>query len=114
MSRSLRKVKTLNYTNIRKFQLNKISDISELKNLKSRAIDQNWFLNKTLFILWSKTDIILDFMVGFYILVYNGNSFNLIFIKENMVNFKVGEFVITKKLGKQIHEAKSKRKKNKK
>ena len=110
MSRSLKKGIFINHLNLKKIQFNLSSNINELKNLKSRAITENWFLNKTVFILWKKNDIIFDFMVGLYLLVYNGNNFNLIFVKENMVNHKIGEFVITKRLGNQIHESKKKKK----
>lgn len=106
MSRSIRKFIYNDYTFLNKLKLNEISDISELKKFKIEALKRNWFLNKTLFIIKKKNDIILDYMVGLYFLVYNGNNFSLLFIKENMVGYRIGEFIITKKLGSQIHNNK--------
>ena len=106
MSRSGRKFIYNDQNFLNKIKLNEVSDISELKKFKNEAIKKNWFLNKTLFIVNKKTDIILDYMVGLYFLVYNGNTFNLLFIKDNMVGYRIGEFIITKKLGNQIHNNK--------
>lgn len=111
MARSLRKFKNFNYAFFSKINCNQNSVINDLKNLKIRAIEQNWFLNKELFICNKKTDIILDYMVGLYLLVYVGNTYSLLYVRENMVNYRVGEFVITKRLGSQIHDVKGGKKK---
>lgn len=106
MTRSIRKFIYNDYIFLNKLKLNEVSEISELKKFKIEAVKKNWFLNKTLFIIKKKNDIILDYMVGLYFLVYNGNSFFLLFIKENMVGYRIGEFIITKNLGSQIHNNK--------
>ena len=40
------------------------------------------------------------------VLIYNGLKFISIIIKENMIGHKFGEFVLTKKIGAQIHSNK--------
>lgn len=103
MARSIRKFIFNDYIFLNKLKLNEISEISELKKFKIEASKKNWFLNKTLFIIKNKNDVILDYMVGLYFLVYNGKNFFLLFIKENMVGYRIGEFILTKNLGSQIH-----------
>jgi len=46
--------------------------------------------------------IIKDF-VGKQFVIYNGHLFESVNIVEKMVNHKVGEFVLTKKLGSTVH-----------
>lgn len=72
-------------------------------NLKKR-ID-----NKLFFIIKNKDMIIYSFMVGLNFLVYNGKSYFFIVIKESMIGFRIGEFLITKMLGSEIHVEKKKR-----
>lgn len=110
MSRSLRKFVNNNYRFSTKIMLNNFSEIIELKKLRNEAIKKNWFLNKELFVVTDKSTIIWDFMIGLYFLVYIGNTYQLIFIKENMVGYRIGEFVTTKSLGEQIHTTKRKKK----
>lgn len=106
MTRSLKKFVYINKYTFYKVKHEIFSEIGILKNFRKEAVSKNWFLNKNLFVLWSKNDTVLPFMVGYYFLVYNGHSFNLLFINLNMVGHKVGEFVLTTKIGIQIHNLK--------
>ena len=87
----------------------KYSKITDLKNLKQIATKKNWFLNKSLIILWTKFDFILPLMLNSYILVYNGHTFSLVFIKQQMIGHRIGEFILTKKLGNVIHNTKKRK-----
>jgi ribosomal protein S19 len=50
-----------------------------------------------------------------YVRIYNGKSHVLIQLKKKMIGHKLGEFSLTKKLGKKIHDSeRSKKRKNKK
>ncbi|QSW37958.1 30S ribosomal protein S19 [Candidatus Vidania fulgoroideae] len=48
---------------------------------------------------WSRSSVILPRFVGLKILVHNGKLFIPVFINENMVGHKLGEFSITRKFG---------------
>jgi small subunit ribosomal protein S19 len=52
--------------------------------------------NQTMF-LRSRSSIIFPLFVGNTFLVYNGKSFVHLFVNENMIGFKFGDFIITKK-----------------
>lgn len=56
----------------------------------------------------SRSSTILPFFIGFTFEVYNGKSYNKIYIDEKMVGHKLGEFSFTRKIGK-IHEKKNKK-----
>lgn len=45
---------------------------------------------------WSRRSTILPDFVGLMFSVHNGKSFNNIFVTENMVGHKLGEFVATR------------------
>ncbi len=60
------------------------------------------------------SDYILNSDIGLIISVYNGNNFVNVKILELMVGYKVGTFVLTKKLGSFIHISKKKKKNKKK
>lgn len=55
----------------------------------------NNFKNKNIKIT-SRNSTILPQFVGLNVQIYNGKSFNLINIKENMVGYKFGEFSSTR------------------
>ena len=63
---------------------NFISSIKESKNIKK------------IFKTTSRTSMILPFLVGKTVRVHNGKSFVPIKITEEMVGFKLGEFVVTR------------------
>lgn len=45
---------------------------------------------------WSRRSVILPDMVGLTIAVHNGKSHVPVFVSENMVGHKLGEFVLTR------------------
>ena len=52
--------------------------------------------NKDTIVTWSRDSTILPSMVGFTIAVYNGKQHVPIFISDQFVGHKLGEFVSTK------------------
>lgn len=50
--------------------------------------------------VWSRNSVIFPCFVGLSFEVYNGKKFSLILVKQNMVGFKFGEFVFTRKMAK--------------
>lgn len=61
---------------------------------KIKALDPN---SKTIIKVWDRACTITPEMVGFTIGVHNGKSHVPVYIVENMVGHKLGEFSITKK-----------------
>jgi small subunit ribosomal protein S19 len=56
---------------------------------------------------WSRRSMITPDFVGHTFLVHNGKIFNSIFVKENMVGHKLGEFSLTRQFKKHgAHTAK--------
>ncbi len=53
--------------------------------------------DKTVIKTWSRDSVITPLMVGFTIAVHNGKNHIPIFIVENMVGHRLGEFVPTRK-----------------
>ena len=53
--------------------------------------------DKTVIKTWSRSSVITPEMVGFTIGVHNGRIHFPVFIVENMVGHKLGEFSLTKK-----------------
>lgn len=51
---------------------------------------------KTVIKTWSRTSMIIPDMVGQTIAVHNGKTFVPVFITENMVGHKLGEFAPTR------------------
>ena len=47
---------------------------------------------------WSRRSMVLPDMVGLTIAVHNGRDHMPVFITENMVGHKLGEFAVTRKL----------------
>jgi ribosomal protein S19 len=111
MTRSLKKFNYFsnkNYKQLIKFQFNFVEDLSEKHKIKL----QKRFVDKGFFLIFSKNIIITALMVGFYFLIYNGFNFKSLFIKESMIGFKIGEFIVTKQLGMKIHLEKKKKRKS--
>jgi small subunit ribosomal protein S19 len=48
---------------------------------------------------WSRRSMITPDLVGHTFLVHNGKEFNSVFVTENMVGHKLGEFSPTRKFG---------------
>lgn len=75
----------------------------------------SFFKKKKTFIkLFARNSSILLEFIGIHFKVYNGIRFINVFITENKVGHKFGEFSFTRKLGKFIHQKKRVKKKNKK
>lgn len=45
---------------------------------------------------WSRSSMVIPQMVGYTIAVHNGRSFVPVYITENMVGHKLGEFAVTR------------------
>jgi len=57
---------------------------------------QNAKNTKTVIKTWSRRSMVTPDFVGHTFLVHNGKSFNSVFITENMVGHKLGEFSATR------------------
>jgi small subunit ribosomal protein S19 len=53
--------------------------------------------DKTIIKTWSRSCTITPEMVGFYFGVHNGKNFTTVYVVENMVGHKLGEFSPTRK-----------------
>ncbi|MBL7053911.1 30S ribosomal protein S19 [Patescibacteria group bacterium] len=53
--------------------------------------------DKTVIKTWSRACVIVPQMIGFTIGVHNGKIYVPVFVVENMVGHKLGEFSLTKK-----------------
>ena len=67
----------------------------ELK-LEQRVIAQNESNQKTVIKTWSRASMISPDFVGQTIAVHNGNKFIPVYVTENMVGHKLGEFAPTR------------------
>nr|YP_010152931.1 ribosomal protein S19 [Olisthodiscus luteus]QQW50592.1 ribosomal protein S19 [Olisthodiscus luteus] len=64
---------------------------------------------KETIITWSRSSTILPFMVGHTIAVYNGRQHVPLFISEQIVGHKLGEFAPTRNFKSHIKDKKTKR-----
>ncbi|MBE9487781.1 MAG: 30S ribosomal protein S19 [Bacteroidetes bacterium] len=64
--------------------------------LESRVIAQNEAGKKTVIKTWSRSSMISPDFVGHTIAVHNGNKFIPVYVTENMVGHKLGEFALTR------------------
>ena len=64
--------------------------------LEKRVLEQQNSGKKTVVKTWSRRSMISPLFVGHTIAVHNGNKFIPIFITENMVGHKLGEFSPTR------------------
>jgi len=94
---------------LKKITTKKYSNESFLKNIKYLKLKVK-LKNTKFYFLWSKNILINTSMLGLVFVVYNGTDFFPLTIKDNMLNHKIGEFIITKSLGYQIHTEKKKKK----
>ena len=53
--------------------------------------------------IWSRRSVILPKLVGKQYFIYNGKTFIPLFIKENHLGFKFGEFAFTRKYIKKLN-----------
>lgn len=65
--------------------------------------------NKSIIRTTSRSSTILNSFIGFTFEVHTGKSYTTVYIEEKMVGRKLGEFALTRKVGK-IHEKKNKKK----
>lgn len=64
--------------------------------LYKRVTDMNESNKRTVVKTWSRASMILPDFVGHTIAVHNGNKFIPVFVTENMVGHKLGEFSPTR------------------
>jgi small subunit ribosomal protein S19 len=64
--------------------------------LEKRILEQNQGQKKTVIKTWSRRSVISPDFVGNTIAVHNGNKFIPVYITENMVGHKLGEFAPTR------------------
>ncbi|QCI26130.1 30S ribosomal protein S19 [Buchnera aphidicola] len=81
-------------------------DISLLKKVEKSVLDDNKKPIKT----WSRRSTIFPNMVGLTISIHNGKQHIPIFITEEMVGHKLGEFALTRTYRGHISDKKIKKK----
>lgn len=64
--------------------------------LEKRVLEMNESNKKTVLKTWSRRSVISPDFVGHTIAVHNGNKFIPVYITENMVGHKLGEFSPTR------------------
>jgi len=64
--------------------------------LEKRILEMNDGVKKTVLKTWSRRSVISPDFVGHTIAVHNGNKFIPVYITENMVGHKLGEFAPTR------------------
>ena len=67
--------------------------------LEKRVLDMNKGQKKSVLKTWSRRSVISPDFVGHTIAVHNGNKFIPVYITENMVGHKLGEFSPTRRFG---------------
>ena len=81
------------------------------KNILKKYLINN---NKNDFIvIFSRNSTILKEFVGLHFKVYNGCRFFNVFVTEQLIGYKFGEFSYTRRLSHNIHINKKKKKKKK-
>jgi len=64
--------------------------------MEKRILEMNKGQKKTVLKTWSRRSVISPDFVGHTIAVHNGNKFIPVYITENMVGHKLGEFAPTR------------------
>jgi small subunit ribosomal protein S19 len=64
--------------------------------LEKRVLEMNVGQKKSVLKTWSRRSVISPDFVGHTIAVHNGNKFIPVYITENMVGHKLGEFAPTR------------------
>ncbi len=64
--------------------------------LQKRVLDMNDSGKKSVIKTWSRRSVISPDFVGHTIAVHNGNKFIPVYVTENMVGHKLGEFAPTR------------------
>ncbi len=79
------------------------------RKLLRKVEDMNDTSQKRVIKTWSRASTIVPAMIGHTIAVHNGRVHIPIFISENMVGHKLGEFSPTRKFGRHAGQEKSTR-----
>jgi len=66
------------------------------KSLYKKVVEQNKSGGKGMIKTWSRSSTIIPEMVGLTISVYNGKTFVPVYVTENLVGHKLGEFSPTR------------------
>ena len=66
------------------------------EKLENRLVNMSGSKKKKILKTWSRRSIITPNFVGHTIAVHNGNKFIPVFVSENMVGHKLGEFAPTR------------------
>ena len=66
------------------------------EKLENRLVSMSGSKKKKILKTWSRRSIITPNFVGHTIAVHNGNKFITVFVSENMVGHKLGEFAPTR------------------
>jgi len=64
--------------------------------LEKRVLDMNEANKKTVIKTWSRRSMISPDFVGHTIAVHNGNKFIPVYVTENMIGHRLGEFAPTR------------------
>jgi small subunit ribosomal protein S19 len=64
--------------------------------MEKRVLEMNKVQKKSVLKTWSRRSVISPDFVGHTIAVHNGNKFIPVYITENMVGHKLGEFAPTR------------------
>ena len=64
--------------------------------LEKKVLDMNEIGKKNVVKTWARASMISPDFVGHTIAVHNGNKFIPVYITENMVGHKLGEFALTR------------------
>ena len=65
-------------------------------HLMKKVEDMNRQRDKKVIKTWSRRSTVVPEMVGLTVAVHNGNKFIPIYVSENMVGHKLGEFALTR------------------
>jgi small subunit ribosomal protein S19 len=65
-------------------------------HLQKKVEDMNRQREKRVIKTWSRRSTVTPEMVGLTVAVHNGNKFIPIYLSENMVGHKLGEFALTR------------------
>jgi small subunit ribosomal protein S19 len=66
------------------------------QKLEKKVIDMNGSGKKSVIKTWSRRSMISPDFVGLTLAVHNGNKFIPVYVTENMVGHKLGEFAPTR------------------
>ncbi len=79
------------------------------KSLYKKVVDQGKASKKQMIKTYSRTSTIIPEMVGLTISVYNGKTWVPVYVTENLVGHKLGEFAPTRMFRGHAGDKKSKR-----